>query len=163
MKKIVDIVTVVLLIAAFAVAFFAGFIIKRNGTSVPMLETTLFSVISAVGTLALVGVGMVSAFITRVKKNLVTKSFLIFSIVQIAATIGMVTMMFMLWTDMITIESKLVWALYIIFVLIIVAGYADATAFTDKIEELGISDAEAEDEAEEEIDEEEASEEETEE
>ena len=130
MKKLVDILTVLLLAAAFGMAFYTGFI-GRKDNGMPRLATNLFAIISIVGTVILLLVGMVSALIARAKNNLVTNSFLAFAVVQSAAVVAIILCMAFVWSGVFALENKTIWAVYIISVLIIIAGYVDAITFSD--------------------------------
>lgn len=130
MKKLVDILTVLLLIAAFGMAFYTGFI-GKNDNGAPMLATNLFAIISIAGTIILLLVGMISALIARAKNNLVTNSFLAFAVVQSAAVIAIILSMAFVWNGVFALDNKTIWAVYIISVLVVIIGYVDAITFSD--------------------------------
>lgn len=132
MKKLGDILTVLLLLAAFGMAYYTGFVGKSPDGS-PMLATNMFAIVSMAGAAVLFVVGAVSAMVSRVKNNLVTLSFTVLCCVQVFAVIGMCTIMTMLWTGMFALDNSVIRALYIIFTLIITMGYVDALLFSDNI------------------------------
>lgn len=133
MKKLGDVMTIILLLAAFGIAFYTGFI-GKNDAGDPMLGTNVLAIISIIGTALLLAVGAASTMYARVKNNMVTVSFTAFCCVQLLAFIGMCTIMIMLWTGMFDVDSKLIQILFIIFTLTITMGYVDALLYADNLE-----------------------------
>lgn len=154
MKKIVDAVTVVLLAAAFILAYHTGFVAVTTAGE-PVLATSTLALISVLGVGVLFGVGGASTAYDRMKRGMVTKSFLALVIVQIAAVVGMAAIMIFLLTDMFTVENTVLRALYIVFAMICVIGYVDAMLYSDSMAEY---DALAEDDGEDDTDDEDADE-----
>ena len=62
-KSIVDTVTILLLIAAFALAFYTG-LVGNKSSGEPMLALNVFSIIAVVGSLVMMGVGGISEMST---------------------------------------------------------------------------------------------------
>lgn len=133
MKKLVDVFTVLLLAAAFILAYFTGFVSKNELTGEPMLATTTFGIISIIGMVILFVVGGASAFAERMKRNTLTKSFISLFAVEIFSVIGMITIMSFLMLQMFTVDDRIIRVLYIIFAMTGVVGYVDAVLFTDSI------------------------------
>jgi len=131
MKKLVDVFTVLLLAAAFILAYFTGFVNKSEITGEPMLSTTTFGIISIIGVAILFAVGGASAFAERMKRGTLTKSFVALFVVEIFSVIGMITIMSFLILQMFTVDNLIIRALYIIFAMTGVVGYVDAVLFTD--------------------------------
>lgn len=133
MKKLVDVFTVLLLAAAFILAYFTGFVSKNSVTGEPMLSTTTFGIISIIGMVILFAVGGASAFAERMKRGTVTKSFIALFVVEILSVVGMITIMSFLMLQMFTVDDRIIRVLYIIFSMTGVIGYVDAVLFTDCI------------------------------
>lgn len=131
MKKLVDVFTVLLLAAAFILAYFTGFVKKNAVTGEPMLATTTFGIISIIGMIILFAVGGASAFAERAKRNTITKSFLCLFVIEILSVVGMITVMSFLILQMFPLESRVLRLLYIVFAMAGVIGYVDAVLFTD--------------------------------
>lgn len=131
MKKLVDVFTVLLLAAAFILAYFTGFVSKNEVTGEPMLSTTTFGIISIIGIVILFVVGGASAFGERMKRGTLTKSFITLFAVEILSVVGMITIMSFLMLQMFTVDDRIIRVLYIIFSMTGVIGYVDAVLFTD--------------------------------
>lgn len=132
MKKLIDIVTVAALLAAFALAFLAGFVFK-NGSE-PYLSTGILSLISIAGMGVLFGFGSVSAFVTRVKNKQVPIAFLILFVLETVAFVAMTGGMIALLCKLFTLESWLIRGLFIAAALLIIGGYVDSVALANKQE-----------------------------
>ena len=133
MKKIVDILTVVLLAAAFILAFYTGFVKTSAVTGDPALETVPLAIISVVASIVLFAVGCGSSAAARTKSETMTKSFIGLLIVQAASVVGMATIMLFLLLKMFPLTSTGLRVLYIVFAMIGVLGYADAILYTDAV------------------------------
>lgn len=150
MKKLTDTLTVLLLAAAFGMAYYTGFVGElANGK--PMLGTDVFAIISMLGMLVLFIIGPVSALVSRAKNNLITTGFIVFFCAQVLALVALCTAMIMLWTNMFNTDSSGIRAIYIICTVIGIAGFVDALLFSDCLAARDAAlegDAEAEDDAE---------------
>jgi len=131
-KKIVDIATVILLAAAFILAFYTGFV-SKTATGEPVLATKTLAIISVLGVGVLFGVGGASTAYDRIKRGMVTRSFLIFFIVQMLAVVGMAAIMFFVATEMYTVDNRVIRMFYMIFAMINVIGYVDAMLYSDSM------------------------------
>lgn len=133
-KKLVDIITVLLLACAFGLAFYTGLVgQKANGEY--MLNTGTFCLISVLGSLVLMAVGGASEMIARVKNNHVTWSATAFMAVQVFAFIGMCAVAIAVKTGAFDESSALIRVLFIVFALIELLGYVQAVLYTGGIEE----------------------------
>lgn len=144
MKRLIDVVTVILLAVAFILLYHTGFV-ATTATGEQVLATNTMALISILGMGVLFGMGGVATAVDRIKRGTVTKSFLALFIVQVFSFIGMITIMAFLLLQMFTVESTVIRALYIIFSMTGVIGYVDSMLYTDCAAE---ADKEAADEAE---------------
>ena len=133
-KKLVDIVTVVLLACAFGLAYYTG-LVGKNETGGMMLKTNTFALISIVGSLVLMFVGGVSELIARVKNNAVTWSFTVLMSVQVFAFFGMCAISVALLTGAFSHDSGWIRALFIVFAAIELLGYVQAVLYTGGVED----------------------------
>ncbi len=145
MKRFVDILTVLLLMAAFGMAFYTGFI-GQDGHGKPMLATNLFCIISMAGVVMLYVVGALSSLIARGKRDLITKTSLVFAVLQFFSVVGICVIMTLLWTGMFGLDNTIIRVLYIVFILICIVCYVEALMFADNLakreaEENAIKDA----------------------
>lgn len=148
MKRLIDVVTVILLAVAFILLYHTGFV-ATTATGEQVLATNTMALISIIGMGVLFGMGGVATAVDRIKRGTVTKSFLVLFIVQIFSFIGMIAIMAFLLLQMFTVESTVLRALYIIFSMTGVIGYVDSMLYTDCAAE---ADKEAADEAEDDCD-----------
>lgn len=151
-KTIVDVVTILLLIGAFGLAFYTGLVgTKTSGE--PMLALNVFSIIAVVGSLVMMGVGGISELISRVKNNTVTWSFTAFMAVQAVAFVGMCAIIIGLNSGAFARENSWIRGLFLSFVAVQILGYIQAVIYSNTLEgEAG--EPEDDDEAEEDYDEE---------
>jgi len=134
-KKIVDIVTIVLLTVAFGMAYYTGLVgTKENGAM--MLNTKTFAFIAVGGSLMLLLVGGVSELIARIKNNAVTGSFTAFMAVQVFSFIGMCAVAIALASGAFGTDSGWIRALFIVFVAVQLVGYVQAVIYTGGAEEM---------------------------
>lgn len=133
MKKVVDIFTVILLAAAFILAYYTGFVSKNLGE--PVLATSTLALISSIGTAVLFAVGGAATAYDRYKRNLMTKSFVALFVVEILALVGMLTIMLFLSIDMFQTDNRIIRLCYVVFAMITVIGYVDAMLYGDSIAE----------------------------
>lgn len=127
LRNIADITTTLLLIGAFAIAYYTGFYSKA-------LNTALFAVISSIGVAAMLAVGAFSEFYSRIKRGTVTKSFLYGFISQLLCVILMIILMVLCALSVISIDALFVRILYIIFVLNVTLGYCRSVAYANTID-----------------------------
>ncbi|MBE6759671.1 MAG: hypothetical protein E7554_06205 [Ruminococcaceae bacterium] len=146
-KLIVDTVTVVLLIGAFALAFYTGLVGKKS-TGEPMIDLNIFSIIAVLGSLVLMGVGGVSEMISRIKNNTVTWSFTAFMAVQAVAFVGMCAIVIGLNSGAFSTDSGWIRGLFLCFVAVQVLGYIQAVIYSNTLEGNADGADESEDEAE---------------
>lgn len=144
MKKLLDVLTVVLLAGAFILAFYTGFVKTNPVTGSPALETVPLAIISVVGAIVLFAVGCGSTAAARSKSETMTKSFVGLLVVQAASVVGMATIMLFLLLEMFPLTSIGIRILYIVFAMIGVLGYIDALLYTEAVIGDG-EDEEAED------------------
>ena len=146
MKKLVDVLTVILLIAAFILAYYTGFVDIGDGfLEEPALATGTLAIISVIGAIVLLGVGCASTAAVRAKSGTMTKSFLALFIVQTASVVGMAAIMLFLLLGMFPLSSPVIRTLYIVFAMIGILGYVDAMLYTNAV----LAGAEDEEDAEE--------------
>ncbi len=132
-KKIIDIVTVVLLICAFGLAYYTGLVGRKIDGS-PMLELKTFALIAICGTLVLMFVGGVSELIARVKNNAVTVSFTAFMALQIVSFFGMCAVSAALLSGAFETTSGWIRGLFIFFAAVQLLGYVQAVIYTGGVE-----------------------------
>lgn len=133
-KKIVDIVTIVLLTCAFGLAYYTG-LVGEKSPNVMLLDTTTFSLIAICGSLVLMFVGGVSELIARVKNNAVTVSFTAFMAVQVFAFVGMCAICIALLSGAFGTDNGWIRGLFIVFAAVQLVGYAQAVLYTGGTEE----------------------------
>lgn len=131
-KRIIDIITVVMLVGAFGLAYYTGLVGEKAALlgKEPMLSSGMFALVSIAGVLVLMLVGSANELIGRVKTGTVTLSFSIFAAVQVFALIGMCAIMIALNSGAFTRESTVIRILYILFAAIPVIGYAQSILYT---------------------------------
>lgn len=152
MKKLIDVLTVIMLAAAFIIAYVTGFVSTGSDGS-PALATGTLAIISILGVIVLLVVGTASSAAVRAKSNTFTKSFTGLFTVQAVSVVGMITIMLFLLLGMFPLTNTVIRTLYIIFAMIGVVGYVDALLYTDALmadEESEESDEEDDEESEEE-------------
>lgn len=137
-RRIADITTVVLLLGAFAIAYYTGFYSKS-------LNTTLFAVISSVGLAAMFAVGPLSELLSRIKRETVTKSFLGGFISQLACVILMIVFMTLGTLSVIPLDAAYMKVLYVVFVLVVLFGYCRSVAYANTVEPTVPAEGELED------------------
>ncbi len=135
MKRIVDIITVVLLALAFILAYYTGFV-SKSAVGEPVLATNTLALISVLGTLVLFVVGGAATAYDRFKRGLVTKSFVALFAVQIFALVGMMTVMLFLSLDMFQTDNTVIRFCYMVFAMVSVIGYVDAMLYGDSMATL---------------------------
>ncbi len=133
-KLIVDGVTILLLIGAFALAFYTG-LVGRKSTGEPMLALNVFSIIAVAGSLVLLGVGGISELISRVRNNTVTWSFTAFISAQAVAFVGMCAIIIGLNSGAFATESGWIRGLFLSFVSVLIVGYIQAVIYSNTIED----------------------------
>lgn len=132
-KLIVDIATVAMLIVAFGLAFFTGFVTNKE-TGEPMLDMNIFALIAVLGSVILVAVGSVSELMSRVKNNTVTWSFTAFMAVQVVALVGMCAIVIGLLSGAFSTESAWIRGLFLCFVAAMLLGYCQAVVYSNVME-----------------------------
>ncbi len=154
MKKIVDILTVLMLAAAFIVAYYTGFVSTNSLDGGPVLATSSLAIISILGIIVLFVVGTASSAVVRAKKNAFTKSFTGLFIAQAVGVIGMITLLLFVLLGMFPVTNTVVRMLYIVFAMTGVVGYVDALLYADAVtEEEAVEEVEDTEETEEALDE----------
>lgn len=133
-KKIIDIATIVLLIAAFGLAYYTG-LVGRKADGQPMLELKTFALIAICGTLVLMFVGGVSELLARVKNNAVTVSFTAFMALQVVSFIGMCAISIALLSGAFETTSGWIRGLFVFFAAVQLLGYVQAVIYTGGTEE----------------------------
>ena len=145
MKRLVDVITVLLLIAAFGMAYYTGFV-GENAAGGKMLSKGLLAAISMGGSAILFAVGSFNTMLTRWKRDMLTVGSVIFAIVQFACVVGICVIMSMLCFDMFKLDNGVLRALYLIFTAIVIVGYIDSLLFADSLarydEETAFAEAE---------------------
>lgn len=132
-KVIVDVVTILLLIGAFGLAFYTG-LVGTKSSGEPMLTLNVFSIIAVVGSLVMMGVGGISELISRVKNNTVTWSFTAFMAVQAVAFVGMCAIIIGLNSGAFARENSWIRGLFLVFVAVEVLGYIQAVIYSNTLE-----------------------------
>lgn len=143
-KKLIDALTVVLLAAAFGMSYYFGMVSKISSGD-PQLPIAFLAAISIGGLGMLFAVGSGSVFYTRAKRCLLTKPFTIAFAAQVASLLGMTALMIALLMEMFPegVDSPVVRVLYLIFTLVIIAGYTESVFVSEPIIKM---DEDAEDE-----------------
>lgn len=149
-KKIVDIVTIALLAAAFGLAYYTG-LVGSDANGGPMLAANTFAIIIVCSSLVLMLVGGISELTTRVKNNAVTVSFTAFMAVQAVSLVGMCAIAVALVSGAFTADNSWIRALFIMCAAVQLLGYTQAVIYTGGVEEqaaleAGLSDDDAESE-----------------
>lgn len=152
-KLIGDIITIVLLTVAFAMAFWFGFF-PGEGDAPSLPGGTLAGFI-VLGMGVLFFVGEVSAYSSRKRLNALTPLFVGGFCAQIAAYIGIVVIGFCAMYPIFEggVQSWLLRILYIVFALVMICGYTEAVFVSEPLI-ARLSPAEEEDEEDEEDEEE---------
>lgn len=132
MKRLVDVITVLLLIAAFGMAYYTGFV-GENAAGDKMLSKGLLAVISMAGSAILFAVGSFNTLLTRWKRDMLTVGSVIFGIIQFACVVGICVIMSMICFDMFKLDNGVLRALYLIFTAVVIIGYIDSLLFTDSL------------------------------
>ena len=144
-RKIVDIVTIVMLVCAFGLAYYTG-LVGKNAYGEALLKPDTFALIAICGTLVLMLVGGISELVSRVKNNAVTVSFTAFMAVQVVSFIGMCAISIALLSGAFTADSGWIRGLFIVFAAVQLLGYTQAVIYTGTSEEkamLAASEAES--------------------
>lgn len=132
-KLLVDLVTVILLAAAFGLAYYTG-LVGDSATGEPMLDLKVFSLIAVVGSLVLMAVGSVSELISRVKNDTVTWSFTAFMAVQVVAFVGMCAVIIGLNSGAFTTDSGWIRGLFLGFAAVEILGYVQSVIYANTLD-----------------------------
>ena len=124
---ILDILTVGLLFASFAVLFYSGFILQSK--TFPM---GALCAITAAGLLLLFFIGAVSCLSSKVKNNGLTVGFLVFSAVQLVALIVNLALLLGIMVKLFSVDELPVRLTYVITTALVLIGYvASISYFSD--------------------------------
>ena len=145
---ILDIITIIMLFAAFGAIFYTGFLTENS--SMPLW---MIAVVTVLGLLLLFCIGTVSCMVTKVKQRSLTAGFLAFSALQLCALIVNYAVLTCLMIQLFTVQNPVMRYAYVITTAIVLIGYvASIAAYSDGI--LDTSEAVDEENEEEETDEE---------
>ncbi len=133
-KKIVDIVTIALLAAAFGLAYYTG-LVGSEASGGPMLAANTFAIIIVCSSLVLMLVGGISELLARVKNNAVTVSFTAFMAVQAVSFVGMCAVAVALVSGAFTADNSWIRVLFIMCAAVQLLGYTQAVIYTGGVEE----------------------------
>lgn len=132
MKRLVDVITVLLLIAAFGMAYYTGFV-GENAAGDKMLSKSLLAVISMAGSAILFAVGSFNTMLTRWKRDMLTVGSVVFAIFQFACVVGICVIMSMICFDMFKLDNGVLRFLYLVFTAVIIIGYINSLLFADSL------------------------------
>lgn len=155
-KAIFDIITLVLFLAAFGVAFVFGFILKQADGETPRLATDMLCIIMVIGFGAVYAMGTGSAFYARWKRGLLTKEFSILSGLTTSAFLGIIWIVLVLcvpaFKEAITagVDSLAIQIVFVICMLLLIAGYGEAVFITEPLTKVADGEEDGEEETEEE-------------
>ncbi|MDR1002209.1 MAG: hypothetical protein LBL82_02925 [Oscillospiraceae bacterium] len=133
MKKTIDIITVVLLVIAFAIAFVTGFIFKKDSGEVA-LSREMLALISILGMGVIIATGAGGTLVSKIKSKSMNLGFVILFSVQIILFILVCGTMVALLSNILTVNSIAYRIIYILAALSVVAGYLDSVAYSYKLE-----------------------------
>ncbi|MBP3415423.1 MAG: hypothetical protein J6L81_09545 [Clostridia bacterium] len=132
-KVIFDILTLVLFLVAFGVAFVYGFVLKQSDGETPRLATDILSIIMVIGFGAVYAMGTGAAFFARLKAKVLTMDFSIISGISTAAFFGVVwtaIMINVLPTGVDTLALKIA---FIVCMLALIAAYGESVFVTEPL------------------------------
>lgn len=132
-KVIFDILTLVLFLVAFGVAFVYGFILKQSDGETPRLSSDILSIIMVVGFGAVYAMGTGAAFYARLKAKVLTMDFSVISGISTAAFFGVVwtaIMINVLPTGVDTLALKIA---FVVCMLALIAAYGESVFVTEPL------------------------------
>ncbi len=132
-KLLVDFMTVLLLAAAFGIAYYTG-LVGKNNAGEPMIDIKVFGLIAVGGTLILMAVGSVAELVSRVKNDTVTWSFTAFMAVQVVAFVGMCALVIGIASGAFATDSAWVRGLFLSFAATEILGYVQSVVYANTLD-----------------------------
>jgi len=132
-KLLVDFLTVLLLAAAFGIAYYTG-LVGKNTTGEPMIDIKVFGLIAVGGTLILMAVGSVAELISRVKNDTVTWSFTAFMAAQVVAFVGMCALVIGIVSGAFATDSAWIRGLFLSFAATEILGYVQSVIYANTLD-----------------------------
>ncbi len=151
-KVIFDIITLVLFLAAFGVAFVYGFLLKQPDGETPRLSADILSLIMIIGFGAVYAMGTGSAFYARLKRSLLTKEFSVISGLTTAALFGIIWIVLILKVPALResvpagVNSLPIQIVFVICMLLLIAGYGEAVFITEPLTRIADGETDEENE-----------------
>ncbi len=137
---VLDVITVIMLFAAFGAIFYSGFMTESN-----TMPLWMIALVTALGLLLLFCIGTVSCMVTMVKQNSLTAGFLAFCSLQLGALIVNDTVLVCLLIQLFDVQNPVMRYAYVISAAIVLIGYvASIAAYSDGILDSSASDDEEE-------------------
>ena len=139
---ILDIITVIMLFAAFGAIFYSGFLTENSSMPLWMIAS-----VTVLGLLLLFCIGTVSCMVTKVKQHSLTAGFLAFCALQLCALLVNDAVLVCLLIKLFDVQHPLMRYAYVITAAIVLIGYvASIAAYSDGILDSSASDDEADEE-----------------
>ena len=132
-KSLIDLLTIVLLFAAFTFAFIMGFVVK-NSMGVNFLSAPIVSLIAVGGLGILYFSGAVVELVSRIRRNRMNVGFITLFSLCTAAYVALVAVMLAVLCKLTDVSAFLPRFIYIASVVLILAGYYFSVVYSTKLE-----------------------------
>ncbi len=133
-KLMVDILTIILLLAAFTVAFVMGFVNTNAETGEYVLAAPIVALVSVGGLGILYFSGSVAELVSRIKRDQVNIGFIVLFALSTIVYAALITMMLAVLCKMTSVADFLPRFVYIAAVLVIIGSYYGSVVYASKIE-----------------------------
>ncbi len=134
-KTIIDILTIVLLLAAFVFAYIMGFVNVNSATGEYFLTTPIMALIAVGGLGILYFSGSFVELVSRLKRNRMNVGFTVSFGLATVLYVAVVAIMLALLCKLTTVSAFLPRFIYIAAVIVIIASYYGSVLYSAKIEE----------------------------
>ncbi len=146
-KILIDIITIVLLLAAFIFAYVMGFVNVNSTTGEYFLSTPIMALIAVGGLGILYFSGSVVELVSRIKRDRMNIGFVVSFSLATVCYAALAAIMLALLCKLTDVSSFLPRFIYIVSVLVIIGGYYGSVVYSAKLEsEIAELDADSEEE-----------------
>lgn len=133
-KSLIDLLTILLLLAAFIFAFIMGFVVKNESSGEPFLSTLIVALIAVGGLGILYFSGTVVELVSRIRRNRMNVGFVSLFSVCTAAYVALVAIMLAVLCRLTSVSAFLPRFIYLFAVIMILAGYYFSVVYSTKLE-----------------------------
>ena len=134
-KTIIDIITIVLLLAAFIFAYIMGFVNVNSATGEYFLTTPIMALIAVGGLGILYFSGSFVELVSRLRRNSMNVGFVVTFGLTTVLYIAVVAVMLALLCKLTSVSAFLPRFIYIAAVIVTIASYYGSVLYTSKLEE----------------------------